>query len=473
MSVQETKMKEIADAIREKDGTTEPIPANDFPERIRAIQGGGGGIELESISIISPPAKTAYLVGERFDPAGMEVQAVYSNGAVATATGWLCTPSGELTEEDTKITVRYTEQGVTKTAEVAIEVKSSLVSIYGVEWDWTDSGPTRGIRTDMAAGFSDPVPAVNNGTGSSPFDNLMPWAGMVKETRAGGVEVKEPKYWFKWTKTGKKLKLQIADGPVEGFHVDPVNMDRGDGLGELDFSYIGRYHCATDNWKSETNKAQKCNITRSAARTGIHGLGANFWQIDFAQFWYVGMLLLVEFADWSGERIGRGCSAGSFKENNGKTDAMQYHTGTTAANRDTYGYTQYRNVEGWWDNVFDWMDGCYYNNNGLNVIKDPKRFSDNANGTLVGKPASGYPSDFTIPTQDGLEWALFPSAANGGSNKYVPDYWYFYGGNPCLRHGSDCIQTLGCGAFCVDFNITPDTDDGIGCRLQERPPKAE
>ena len=68
---------------------------------------------------------------------------------------------------------------------------------------------------------------------------------MVKETRTGGVMVKEPKYWYKWTKTGKKLKLQIADGPVEGFHVDPVNMDRGDGLGELDFSYIGRYHCAS------------------------------------------------------------------------------------------------------------------------------------------------------------------------------------------------------------------------------------
>lgn len=34
------------------------------------------------------------------------------------------------------------------------------------------------------------------------------------------VEVKEPKYWFKWTKTGKKLKLQIADGYVEGFSVD-------------------------------------------------------------------------------------------------------------------------------------------------------------------------------------------------------------------------------------------------------------
>ena len=357
-------------------------------------------------------------------------------------------------------------------ADKDVPVKAQFVTIYGVEWDWTSSGPTKGTRTDAAAGFSDPNPAVNNGNGSSPFDNLMPWAGMVKETRTGGVMVKEPKYWYKWTKTGKKLKLQIADGPVEGFHVDPVNMDRGDGLGELNFSYIARYHCASGTYKSETNKAQQVSITRSAARTSIHNLGANIWQMDFAQMWYVGMLFLVEFADWNGERIGRGCSASGSKENNGKTDAMQYHTGTTAANRDTYGYTQYRNIEGWWDNVYDWMDGCYYNSNGLNVIKNPNQFSDSANGTLVGKPVAGYPSDFTIPTQSGLEWALFPSAAAGSTTNYVPDYWDFNGSNPCLFHGGSYIQNQDRGPFCVYCYGASSASSSIGCRLQERPPKA-
>ena len=357
-------------------------------------------------------------------------------------------------------------------ADKDVPVKAQFVTIYGVEWDWTSSGPTKGTRTDAAAGFSDPNPAVNNGNGSSPFDNLMPWAGMVKETRTGGVMVKEPKYWYKWTKTGKKLKLQIADGPVEGFHVDPVNMDRGDGLGELNFSYIARYHCASGTYKSETNKAQQVSITRSAARTSIHNLGANIWQMDFAQMWYVGMLFLVEFADWNGERIGRGCSASGSKENNGKTDAMQYHTGTTAANRDTYGYTQYRNIEGWWDNVYDWMDGCYYNSNGLNVIKNPNQFSDSANGTLVGKPVAGYPSDFTIPTQSGLEWALFPSAAAGSTTNYVPDYWVFSGGNPCLCHGGGYNQGRNRGPFCVGYSGASGAGASIGCRLQERPPKA-
>ena len=346
------------------------------------------------------------------------------------------------------------------------------VHIYGVEWDWTSSGPTAGTRTDDAADFADPSPAVSNGTGSSPFDDLYPWSEMTIEERTGGTMVKEPKYWFKWTKTGKKLKLQIADGPVEGFHVDPVNMDRGDCLGELDFSYIGRYHCGSD-YKSSTNVAQKMNITRSTARSGIHNLGSYIWQIDFAQFWYVNMLFLVEFADWNGERIGRGCSANNSKENNGRTDSMQYHTGTTAANRTTYGFTQYRNIEGWWDNVFDWMDGCYYTSSGLNVILNPAQFSDSANGVLVGKPAgSGYPSDLSIPTQDGMEWALYPSAVNGSQTTYVPDSWDFYGSSPCLFHGGYYYQSLSFGPFYVGCSGTSDQGSYIGCRLQERPPKA-
>ena len=407
------------------------------------------------------------------------ISATSGNSSVATI-GAINQQTGEVTVNsvnDTTGTAVITVKVAAGTNYLAgankeVQVNAQFVTIYGVEWDWTSGGSTKGTRTDGAAGFSNPNPAVNNGSGSSPFDNLYPWSGMVKETRTGGVMVKEPKYWYKWTKTGKKLKLQIADGPVEGFHVDPVNMDRGDGLGELDFSYIGRYHCASGTYKSETNKAQQVNITRSGARSSIHNLGANIWQMDFAQMWYVGMLFLVEFADWNGERIGRGCSANGSKENNGRTDAMQYHTGTTAANRDSYGFTQYRNIEGWWDNVYDWLDGCYYNNNGLNVIKNPAQFSDSANGVLVGKPVGGYPKDFAIPTQSGLEWALYPSESGGSTTTYVPDYWYCDGGYPCLRRGGNYSQRQDRGPFCVSYDNASYSSSNIGCRLQERPPKA-
>lgn len=103
---------------------------------------------------------------------------------------------------------------------------------------------------------------------------------------------------------------------------------------------------------------------------------------------------------------------------------------------------------------------------------NPNNFSDSANGTLVGTPSSGYPSDFTIPTASGLEWALFPSAANGSQTTYVPDYWYFVGSYPCLYHGGYYYRGQNHGPFYVDFISTSSSDDYIGCRLQERPPKA-
>ena len=472
MSIQEANLKAIADAIREKEGSAEPIPANDFAARILAIQGGGGDVTLESIAITAPPNTVSYKTGSLFDPTGMSVWAEFSNGygLYVNHADLVFDPAGPLEEGTTSVTVRFSWGGETAETSQTVTVKSA--QIYGVEWDWTNGGPTKGSRTDDAAGFTDPVPAVNNGTGSSPFDDIMPWAGMVREDRAGGVEVKEPKYWFKWTKTGKKLKLQIANGPEDGFHVDPVNMARDDGLGELDFSYIGRYHCASGTYKSETNKDQQMYITRSAARTSIHNLGSNFWQMDFAQFWYVGMLYLVEFADWNGQAtIGYGCSAKGSTENNGKTDAMQYHTGTTATSRNSYGYTQYRNIEGWWDNVFDWIDGCYCSDDGLHVIINPEQFADKPNGFLVGVPRSGYPSELAIPTQSGLEWALYPIAGGGSQTTYVPDYWGFTGRESCLFFGGNYYQKQNRGPFCVQGLSASTADGNIGCRLQERPPK--
>ena len=43
MSIQENRFADIANAIREKDGTTAPIKALDFAARIRSLSAGGGG----------------------------------------------------------------------------------------------------------------------------------------------------------------------------------------------------------------------------------------------------------------------------------------------------------------------------------------------------------------------------------------------------------------------------------------------
>ena len=93
------------------------------------VAGSGGGIKLDSIAVTTPPTKTSYLSGERFNPAGMVVTATYSNGAKLAATGYAVEPSGPLSDGMTSVTIRYTEGGVSCTAIQPITVIHRLESI--------------------------------------------------------------------------------------------------------------------------------------------------------------------------------------------------------------------------------------------------------------------------------------------------------------------------------------------------------
>ena len=87
-------------------------------------------------------------------------------------------------------------------------------------------------------------------------------------------------------------------------------------------------------------------------------------------------------------------------------------------------------------------------------------------------PLSGYPDDMAVPTQSGFEWALRSATTRGSDSTYVPDKWDFNGSNPCLCRGGAYDQNLSSGPFYVICSGASGTYDTVGCRLQERPPKA-
>ncbi len=193
----------------------------------------------------------------------------------------------------------------------------------------TAPSTTKWSRTDEAAEFTDPVPYVAGASSyGSPFDNLQPWAGMVKSERTGGTMVAIPKFWYLLEQSGSGMSIKIADRKVAGYSVSPAHMDRGDGHGERDVVYIGRYHC-NSSYKSGTG-SPRVNVTRSSARANIHSIGSAIWQCDFAMRFTLWLLYIVEFADWNSQaKIGYGCGNNSSPQSMGYTDSMPYHTGTT------------------------------------------------------------------------------------------------------------------------------------------------
>ena len=136
------------------------------------IGGGGGGIKLTGISITTPPTKTTYTKGETFDPAGMVVTATYSNGATLACTGYSYEPNTPLDDGTRKVTIRYTEGGVTKTAEQAITVVHRLESIAVTTqpsktvYEYGDSFASAGMV--VTATYSDGATAAVTGYTTSP-----------------------------------------------------------------------------------------------------------------------------------------------------------------------------------------------------------------------------------------------------------------------------------------------------------------
>lgn len=362
----------------------------------------------------------------------------------------------------------YNEDGVV--SEIGV---GKPVSIYGVEWDGTET--TKWVRTDAAQDFPEPVPAISNGSGSSPFDNCMPWSGMKKVERIGGTMVSIPKFWYKLTQNGNGMKLQIADGPTQGFSVSPAHMDRGDGVGERSEVYIGRYHCNNTDYKSTSGILPKTAIARSTAYDKIHEIGETIWANDFAMRFTIWLLYLVEFADWNSQAvIGTGGSESSSVYETGNTDSMSYHTGTTASTRDGNGSCQYRFIEDLWGNCYDWLYGWYGSSLGLKVILNPVDSDKTTGGVSIGSPVTSttnYPSTFSVVNKENMFTVFIPdSTVPGGSTKYSCDTWnYDKQESPLYYVGGSYSVKVSMGLFhIVATNITSGTKV-IGCRIMELP----
>lgn len=100
--------------VVENGGSQDPDPSNPDPDPTP--------VTLSSISITTPPSKTAYKEGETFDKSGMVVTATYSDGSKKAVTGYSYSPTSALRTSDTAVRVTYTENGVTKTADQTISV---------------------------------------------------------------------------------------------------------------------------------------------------------------------------------------------------------------------------------------------------------------------------------------------------------------------------------------------------------------
>lgn len=328
------------------------------------------------------------------------------------------------------------------------------IPIYGVEWDYSQSS-TKLARTDDAVTFSDPAPATTlTDTGTSPFDNVMPWYGMKRETIGTDEMVYIPMFYYKVTDdtANSKIKWQITYAPQEGFALHP-------GSGR----YISRYHVSAD-YASVSGAMPMGGKTRATFRQNSHAKGDKWWLNDVATWSAIQILYLVEFADWNCQSaLGRGQTSGALVAT-GATDTAAYHT----IKRDGAS-NQYRWIENPYSNMRDWLDGSVNVSNRVWVGTDNAAYTDTTSGytdTGLTIPASSGSHIKQLGISAVAPWMFIPTAIGGSGSTYIPDYSIGGSGTTLRVVGGKSSYAAEWGVFMYDSNDSVSfTAADVGARL--------
>lgn len=321
------------------------------------------------------------------------------------------------------------------------------LGIFGVVWNYGNQSTalTRLTRQSDPYSFvttnitSEPVPAVGKLHGTSPFDKYMPWKGMeeynivngtvgVKQgergfSRANDTVVLIPEFYYKVVDdaANKKRYYYVSNMKISGFEKHP-------GSGR----YVGRYNTAS-GYVSKTGLAPLERVTRPGIRTNAANKGAGWYLYDYACYCAVGLLYLVEYANFNVQsKIGKGYFYDvivAFASATGDTDAMIYHTGR-ADGKDGATSIQYRHIENLYGDHYEFVDGMNLNGNAVYVCTDPTKYADDtANGyTNIGTRPTSADYIKTLGYSKDAPWAFYPSAVGGSRTTYTGNYCSYSSG---------------------------------------------
>lgn len=359
-----------------------------------------------------------------------------------------CTDGSETASE----TVSITAEGQVKAVEL------SYVKIYGIMRGITNSSPVW-ARTDDAVGKT-ATASVGTVAGHSDFDNCYPWSGIQRETLStGDVMVKIPKFWFQRYREGNIEHIRIADKKTTGFDLHPAFNHAGV---EVNNIYVGAYKTSSNN-KSVSGASPQVNQTRATFRSNANAKGAGWSLIDISALSAIQMLMLVEFANNNMQSaIGMGyCDADSASEiiSTGSCDSVANLTGRPAGT-DGKVDVVWRGIEGFWGNVWEFVDGLNFNNGTYYVCNDISKYADDTatNYTALSfNGATNWSSSYI--TNEGLDTGdnkhvMLPAAAGSGSEStYECDACWSSTGFRVFNISGSSLNGSKCGLFVADMSL--------------------
>ena len=272
-------------------------------------------------------------------------------------------------------------------------------------------------------------------------------AGYVEDGSNGQVMVKIPKFYYKVTPDSnggldgvniRKCTWEISDSADDGFTLHPAFYDASGN--EIDYFLYGAFDAVGQNssgtygtsYNTTSDKLSSVagssmlptnSLTRATARTMATNRGSGWYSVGVKQTMAVQMLMSVEYGFNSQIGIGQGVVSASAATYAGQTTGNV--TSGTQDNKTTP--VNWRGIENFWGNIFDWIDG-------LNINNRVPYFCNSY--TFVDDTATGYTQiSFALPSSNNFisalgydsnnDWIMLPSeASNATADSAIGDYVY-------------------------------------------------
>lgn len=357
---------------------------------------------------------------------------------------------------------------------------SSLTAVvYGISRDITNSSPAW-TRTDSAIGMT-ATASIGTTAGSSDFDSCYPWSNMTRRVyNSWDTMVKIPKFYYRHTRSDSTEYIKITGEYVEGFTLHPAFNHAGV---ETDWILVGAYKTSTvnDSPCSKNNEAPQMNQTRTTMRTNAKSKGTGWGLIDISTLSAIQMLILVEFANNDVQSvIGRGYCQNSQAMmanidkpiNTGSCDSVSNRTGRPAGT-DGLVDVVWRGIEGFWGNLYEFVDGINYNctNRTYYVCNNPANYADDTTANYT--PLSYTSPDGGYIKAEGFDpdnsYVILPETVGGSESTYDCDQYHRYNttGWSVLKRGGFAGSSSAAGLFTITTieNSTSVMDVSAGSRL--------
>lgn len=125
-----------------------------------------------SVAVTHAPTKTAYNVGETFDPTGLVVTATYADGTTEDVTDGCTFSPTVMAANTTAVTVSYSEGGVTKTTTTPVTVTSISNTLASNSWATIRAVSDAGKGSNYWSVGDAKGITINGKVGATTFSNL-------------------------------------------------------------------------------------------------------------------------------------------------------------------------------------------------------------------------------------------------------------------------------------------------------------